>query len=132
MKLSHVGIVVKDIDEYLENNVISEASEPVYDALQDANICFIRSASSTHVELIEPRSSKSKVYSFLQQTGGGLHHLCFSVGHRSEVERLIREKGMIKVLGPVRASALPGKDVFFLYTQNRELIELEVHENAAP
>ena len=127
MKLTHVGIVVEDIEYYLKKNVISISTEIVYDNIQDAYICFItEGANSIGIELIQPKSKNSMVYKFLVKKGGGLHHLCYSVNSIEEAMEIINKKEMILVFGPVRAIALDAHFILFAYTRNRELIEMEV------
>jgi len=131
MKLVHIGIVVKNIDTYLINNVINESSEIVYDEIQDADITFIINQNSViGIELIQPKSANSMVYNFLNKTGGGLHHLCYEVDSVEEVERIVNKNNMIIIFGPAKAIALDNHIVIFAYTRNKELIEFEVCNNA--
>ena len=127
MKFVHIGIVVRDINTYLKNNVISNCSEIIYDEIQDANICFVANKTSkVGIELIQPKSKNSTVYNFLHKTDGGLHHLCYSVSSVDEVQKIIADKNMIPVYGPVKAIALENHIVLFAYSRNKELIEFEV------
>ena len=68
MKFVHIGIVVRDINTYLKNNVISNCSEIIYDEIQDADICFVENKTAkVGIELIQPKSNNSTVYNFLQK-----------------------------------------------------------------
>jgi len=127
MKFVHIGIVVRDINTYLKNNVISNCSEIIYDEIQDADICFVENKTAkVGIELIQPKSNNSTVYNFLQKTDGGLHHLCYSVRNVDEAQEIIADKNMIPVYGPVKAIALKNHMVLFAYSRNKELIEFEV------
>lgn len=127
LRFKHVGVVVKDIKEYLEQNVVAQAGDVIYDEIQDADICFIKlNPSETAIELIQPRGPNSKTYNFLQKTGGGLHHVCYGLDSVAEAEKILAEKGMRKVFGPVPAKALGCRYVLFAYTRNRELVEFEI------
>jgi len=130
MKIIHVGIVVKKINEYLSNNVITDCTEITYDPIQNADICFLKYQNSPiGIELIEPKTKNSTVYNFLNKQGGGLHHLCYEARSINQVTKMINEKNMLLVYGPVEAVALNNHQVVFAYTRSRELIEFEIVDN---
>ena len=87
MKLHHVGIVVKNIQESLGELTkyldFEETSVP--------NVCFLKT-SSVYIELIEPIRDDSPVKKF-SELGGGFHHLCF------EVENIVQEIEKMKKNG---------------------------------
>ena len=99
MKLTHIGYVVKNIDDYLTNSFLKAVSPPVYDPVQKSKICFVDVGWDDEVllELLEPSDSSSPVANFLQKTGGGLHHLCFEVKDITEAEDIARKSRMVPV-----------------------------------
>jgi len=82
MKLHHIGIVVKNIQESLGELAgfldFEETSIPMEVKSQQVNVCFLKT-SDVYVELIEPIEDDSPVKKF-SESGGGFHHLCFEVG----------------------------------------------------
>lgn len=104
MKLHHIGIVVKSIQEsmgelknYLDFETIS-AILPV--GSQKVNICFLK-IGEPFLELIEPSSPDSAISEFAR-SGGGIHHLCYEVKNiESELESLSK-KGAIILVTPVK------------------------------
>ena len=91
MKLHHVGIVVKNIQEsfgeltkYLN---FEETAIPIPVKSQKVNVCFLKT-SNIYLELIEPVGGNSPVEKF-SNLGGGFHHLCFEVEDiHKEIEKL--------------------------------------------
>jgi len=87
MKLHHIGIVVKSIQESLGELTkfleFKETSVPIGVKSQKVNVCFLKT-SDIYVELIEPIGNDSPVKK-LSESGGGFHHLCF------EVEDVVKE-----------------------------------------
>ena len=81
MKLHHVGIVVKNIQESLGELTkfldFQETSVPIEVKSQRVNVCFLKT-SDVYIELIEPIENDSPVKTF-SESGGGFHHLCFEV-----------------------------------------------------
>ena len=81
MKLHHIGIVVKNIQESLGELGkfldFKETSIPIEVKSQKVNVCFLKT-SDIYIELIEPVENDSPVKTF-SESGGGFHHLCFEV-----------------------------------------------------
>jgi methylmalonyl-CoA/ethylmalonyl-CoA epimerase len=103
MKLHHIGIVVKSINQSLGelgkylNFETKTMILPV--ASQKVNICLLK-VGEPFIELIEPASPDSAISEFAK-SGGGIHHLCFEVKNiQSELDRL-EEKGATVLVKPV-------------------------------
>ena len=126
LKVSHLAWVVKDLKKYLENSVFDDNREIKYYEIRDADICFIKT-SNVDIEIIEPKSEKSKTFNFLQKTGGGFHHICYEIANVAEAEKLIKEKHMIKLADPTSAPELNNQKVMFAYTKNNEIIEFALN-----
>ena len=81
MKLHHIGIVVKNIQESLGEltNYLNFESTTVPSLVgsQKVNICFLKT-NNVFLELIEPAQENSPISDFVKK-GGGYHHLCFEV-----------------------------------------------------
>jgi len=104
MKLHHIGIVVKNIQESLgeltEFFNFVETSIPIEVKSQRVNVCFLKT-SDVYVELIEPIGDNSPVKKFLEK-GGGFHHLCFEVNNIFEEVEKIRKKGGRIIVEPTK------------------------------
>ena len=81
LKLHHIGIVVKNIQEsageltkFLD---FESTTVPSLVGSQKVNICFLKT-NNVFLELIEPAQENSPISDFVK-TGGGFHHLCFEV-----------------------------------------------------
>ena len=81
MKLHHIGIVVKNIQESLGEltNYLNFESTTVPSLVgsQRVNICFLKT-NNVFLELIEPAQENSPITDVVKK-GGGYHHLCFEV-----------------------------------------------------
>ena len=126
-KLHHVGFVVKDIaaaaDHYaawLGLELIGDITE---DATQRAKVAFLGTNSDVSVELIEALDDDSPVARLAKQ-GGGLHHLCYSVGDLDAAAAHLRSQRALEVCEPVAAPAFAGRRIAFFYLPDRSLIEL--------
>jgi len=102
MKLHHIGIVVKDIQESLGQLTkfldFKETSLPVGVKSQKVNVCFLKT-SDVYIELIEPIEDNSPVKTF-SESGGGFHHLCFEVDNIFEEVEKMKKKGARVIVEP--------------------------------
>jgi len=104
MKLHHIGIVVRDIQESLgeltEFLDFKETSVPMEVKSQKVNVCFLKT-SDVYVELIEPIENDSPVKKF-SESGGGFHHLCFEVEDIFEEVERIKKSGARVIVKPTK------------------------------
>ena len=81
MKLHHIGIVVKNIQNSLGELTqflnFESTTIPSLVGSQKVNICFLKT-NNVFLELIEPAQENSPISDFVEK-GGGFHHLCFEV-----------------------------------------------------
>lgn len=95
MKISHLGIAVKEIDEALKfwqdalglENVHTEtvAEQKVRTAMLPIG--------DTKIELLEPTADDSPIAKFLEKRGGGIHHIAV------EVENIVESLAKLKAQG---------------------------------
>ncbi len=100
MKLHHVGIVVKNIQESLgeitKYLTFESTTVPSLVGSQKVNICFLKT-NNVFLELIEPAEENSPVSDFIKK-GGGFHHLCFEVDDiHLELEKMKKNGAHIAV-----------------------------------
>tara|TARA_B110000014_G_C19871529_1_gene451196 strand:- start:269 stop:667 length:399 start_codon:yes stop_codon:yes gene_type:complete len=102
MKLHHIGIVVKNIQESFGELTqfldFKETSVPVGVKSQKVNVCFLKT-SDVYIELIEPVENDSPVKIF-SESGGGFHHLCFEVENIFEEVENMKNKGARVIVEP--------------------------------
>ena len=81
MKLHHIGIVVKNIQQSLGELTqyldFESTTVPCLVGSQKVNICFLKT-NNVFLELIDPAEETSNISNFIKK-GGGFHHLCFEV-----------------------------------------------------
>lgn len=91
MKINHLGIATKGIDEALKfwenalglENVHTETVED-----QKVRVAMLPIGES-RVELLEPTSGDSPISKFLEKRGGGIHHIAVEVDNiEASLERL--------------------------------------------
>ena len=104
MKLHHIGIVVKNIQESLGELTnyfdFETKSEILPVGSQQVNICLLK-IGEPFLELIEPISSSSPISEFAK-AGGGIHHLCYEVKDIHAELKSFERKGASILVNPVK------------------------------
>ena len=96
MKINHLGIATKGIDEALKfwsdalglENVHTEIVED-----QKVRVAMLPIGES-RVELLEPTSDDSPISKFLEKRGGGIHHIAVEVDDIEASLEKLRSQGM--------------------------------------
>ncbi len=105
MKINHLGIATKGIDEALkfwQNALGLEQTHTEVVEEQKVRVAMLP-VGETCIELLEPTSEESPISKFLEKRGGGIHHIAVEVEDieaaleklKSEGARLIDEKPRI-------------------------------------
>jgi methylmalonyl-CoA/ethylmalonyl-CoA epimerase len=131
MKINHLGIATKGIDEALKfwedalglENVHTEVVED-----QKVRVAMLPLGES-RIELLEPTSEDSPISKFIEKRGGGIHHIAVEVENIEESLAQLKAKGMRLIDESPRIGA-EGCLVAFVHpsSANGVLLEL-VQEN---
>jgi methylmalonyl-CoA/ethylmalonyl-CoA epimerase len=129
MNFDHVGIAVKNIEEYFQSLLhsvlgMNELSEIVIDPIQNCKIAFATSSNGVRLELIEPLNEESPVNQILQKKKGGIYHMCFVANHFDDDVKHCLANKFIALSKPQPAIAFDNRRVIFFSTPTFEIIEL--------
>tara|TARA_Y100001935_G_C17275548_1_gene494449 strand:- start:982 stop:1398 length:417 start_codon:yes stop_codon:yes gene_type:complete len=96
-KLHHIAIVCDDIEKninfFMRVYGCNKKEDIFFDKAQDVKVQFIE-RSNLLIEILEPLSKKSPIYSFLDKNGSGaLYHMAFEVEDLNQTEIEIRSNG---------------------------------------
>lgn len=96
MKLDHIGIAVKDLDQArrLYGDILGfPVSEP--EELPDRQLKLIMvDVGTAHVELLTPTHPDSAIAKFLDKRGPGIHHICYRVDDVNQKLEKLKAAGM--------------------------------------
>ena len=122
MKIHHVGIVCKKIEkairDYKSLYNVTEQSEIVYDELQKANLCLLKTDTGLDVEFICGEQVANLLKARITY-----YHLCYTVENLEAEILRFEENGSLVVSDPKPAILFGGKRVAFLMTSTG-LVEL--------
>ena len=96
-KLSHVGIVVRDIDEALslftDTFGLALNSKGIIDVPELGLRNAFLEIGDNYIELIEGTNPKGEIAAFLERKGEGLYHICLEVEDVDAAIESFRNKG---------------------------------------
>jgi len=129
LRLHHVGFVVANIKTAMPGFLRSLAAEwdgqVFHDPLQKVRVTFLATrAQDPAIELVEPAGDDSPVSRFLQERGGGLHHVCYEVADLEQQLVELRSRGALIVKRPLPAVAFGGRRIAWVITSEKLLVEL--------
>jgi methylmalonyl-CoA/ethylmalonyl-CoA epimerase len=126
LKFHHIGVLTNSIDNstnrYVEFGY--KSTNVIHDPIQNVNICFLSKKKHPIIELIEPVSDGSKVFSILQKNGSGPYHTCYETEDIQSTIKILKSKHFIQISNPVKAIAISNRLICFLYSKELGLIEL--------
>jgi methylmalonyl-CoA epimerase len=130
MKLDHIGIVVRDIEQALNVYQVG-LGLPLKDIMdipdQEVKIAFLPLGES-NIELVQPTASDSGTAKFLEKRGEGVHHLCIQVEDIEAALAQLESQG-VPLIDQVPRKGAHGR-VAFVHPKGAHgvLIELVEHE----
>lgn len=127
-RLHHVGFVVAEIKTAMPgflHSMQGQWDERIFeDPLQKVKVAFMSTRQGdAMIELVEPAGEGSPVLRFLNERGGGLHHLCYEVADLEKSLSESRERGLMIVSRPKPAVAFNGRRIAWVLTKERMLVE---------
>jgi methylmalonyl-CoA/ethylmalonyl-CoA epimerase len=96
MKIDHLGIATKGIDEALSFWEDALGLEKVHTEIvedQKVRVAMLPIGES-RIELLEPTSEDSPISKFLEKRGGGIHHVAVQVEDIETALKRLKDKGM--------------------------------------
>ena len=127
MKLHHSGFIVKDIDMWEKNMIYEQKVADIIDPVQNARLALYTNYSNSFIELIHPQNEQAYTWNSLEKNGNHFNHFCYEVANENELLAIVSNMRMIKVLGPIPAVLFNGKNIYFYFTRNRQIIEFIIN-----
>jgi methylmalonyl-CoA/ethylmalonyl-CoA epimerase len=96
MKINHLGIATKCIDEALKFWADALGLENVHtEVVEDQKVrVAMLPIGESRIELLEPTSDDSPISKFLEKRGGGIHHIAVEVENIEFALNELKNKGM--------------------------------------
>ncbi len=130
MKLDHIGIAVKNIEESLK--FYSDALGLNLEGIEIVKEQKVKTAflllGSTHIELLEATETDSPIGKFIEKRGEGLHHIAIKVENIEEHISKLDEKD-IKLIDKEPKTGAGNKKIAFVHPKSTSGVLLELCED---
>ena len=85
---------------------------------------------SFNVQLKLSITKNATTYNFLNDKGGGYHHICFLVNDKAHIDKIVTEKKIKIIWGPLPAILFDNKNIVFGYTKKgqKDIIHYLTHK----
>jgi methylmalonyl-CoA epimerase len=130
-KIDHIAIIVKDADEALKNysgmfgfEVVEKMGGPG----GEFKAVLVRVGDIT-LEFLQPLTDKGSFARFLEERGGGLHHVSFATNDINKELKSLKAKG--KHLLNEEPISLPDAKVAFIHPEAAENVLIELVQRAS-
>lgn len=129
MKLDHIGIAVKDLNNSVEVfKKILAGIEPEFEEVEEQKVkVAIFHIGETRIELLEATSPDSPIQKFIDKKGEGVHHLALGVEGIEGVLADFSAKGIYLIDTKPRNGA-GGKKIAFIHPKSVNGILTEITE----
>ena len=129
MRVSHIGIAVKSIEERLKiwQGVFGLQLERIEEVPEQKVKVAVLPLKDINIELLEPLGKDSTIRKFIERRGEGLHHICIEV---DDIEKLSAEmkSANMKLIDEIPRIGAGGKRIMFLHPKDLGGVLIELSE----
>ncbi len=129
MKLSHIGIAVKNIEERLKiwRDVFGLRLERIEEVPDQKVKVAVLPLQDVNIELLEPLGEDSTISRFIERRGEGLHHICIEV---DSVDKLAAEMKLanMTLIDEIPRIGAGGKKIVFIHPKDSGGVLIELTE----
>jgi len=127
-KINHVAVVVSDIDAALTfwRDALGIELNHIEDVPSQKSTVAFLPVGEGEIELVKPTSDDSGGAKFLQERGGGMHHLCLEVDDISAKLAELKAKG-VRLINE-EPQVLPGRKMAFIHPKSTGGVLIELYE----
>lgn len=131
LKVDHIGIAVKNLDETLKfyQDVLGlelQGTEVVEE--QKVRVAFLP-VGDTEVELLESTSDDGPIAKFIEKNGEGVQHIAFKVDNIEEAIEHMLSKGM-KMIDEKPRYGAGGAKIAFVHPKSSHRVLVELSERS--
>lgn len=128
MKLDHIGIAVKDLEnaKSMYEKILQSTSyyEETLES-QKVKVAFFKTGEDSKIELLEGTDETSPISKFIEKKGEGIHHMAYLVEDiHFEIERM-KSEGFEPLQDSPKIGAA-GKLVFFFHPKSTGGVLIEL------
>lgn len=127
-KINHVAIAVADIEAALVfwRDALGLEVDHIEDVPSQKSKVVFMPVGESEVELVNPTSTDTGVAKFIEERGGGMHHLCFEVDDIDGMLAQLKSKG-VRLINETPLE-LPGRKMAFVHPKSTNGVLVELYQ----
>ncbi len=130
MKLDHIGIAVKNLDDAIKfyKDVLGLELIEKEDVPEEKVRIAIFRVGEVFIELLEGTSEDSAIARFISKRGEGIHHLAIRVDNINEILKKLKERNIPLIYSEPRLVAGGKRKINFIHPKATHGVLLEILE----
>ncbi len=133
MKLDHIGVAVKNLEESLRrwSKILKLTARGIEEIKErGVRVAHLDVAGGPSIELVTPFGAGSPVEKFLNERGEGIHHFCFEVNDIKKTMEEMKKQG-IRLVQDRPHKGAGGSLIAFIHPRSFNGVLLELKEKKA-
>ncbi len=130
MKLDHIGIAVKNLDEAIKfyKDVLKLEFEGIEEVPEEKVRIAMFKVGDTYIELLEALSPDSAIAKFIEKRGEGIHHIALRVDNVDEVVKDLKSKNIQLTYDEAKLVSKGRRKINFIHPKMTGGVLLEIVE----
>ncbi|MFN3267668.1 MAG: methylmalonyl-CoA epimerase [Zestosphaera sp.] len=135
MKLDHIGIAVKNLEEAVRfyKDVLGLELEGIEEVPEENVRVAMFKVGDTHIELLQGTTQDSAISKFIEKKGEGIHHIAVRVDDVDKSVETLKSRGAVLVYEKSKLVSRGSRKINFVHPKSTggvllELVERVKHE----
>jgi methylmalonyl-CoA/ethylmalonyl-CoA epimerase len=127
-KINHIAIAVSDVEASLVfwRDALGLKVDHIEDVPSQKSEVVFLPVGGSEIELVKPTNPDSGIAKFVQEKGGGMHHLCLEVDDIDQMLEELKAKG-VRLINET-ALVLPGRKMAFVHPKSTNGVLVELYQ----
>lgn len=134
MKLDHIGIAVKNLEEAVKfyRDVLGLELEGIEEVPEENVKVAMFRVGETHIELLQGTTQESAISKFIEKRGEGIHHIAVRVDDVDKSVEDLKSKGAVLVYDKSKLVSRGSRKINFIHPKYTGGVLLELVERVRP
>ena len=135
MRIDHIGIAVKNLDEAVKfyKDVLELELEDIEEVPEENVRVAMFRVGETYIELLQGTTQDSSISKFIEKRGEGIHHIAIRVDDVDRSTEILKSRGAVLVYDKARLVSKGSRKINFVHPKSTggvllELVERVGHE----
>ena len=130
MRIDHIGIAVKNLDEAVKfyKDVLGLELEDIEEVPEENVRVAMFRVGETYIELLQGTTQDSAISKFIEKRGEGIHHIAIRVDDVDRSPEILKSRGAVLVYDKARLVSKGSRKINFVHPKSTGGVLLELVE----